>query len=433
MTTFDFARLFRALLSARAPLDGAAIERMGLLAVKIAQMYAVRPDLVGVEKCSLLSRLLQRTEPLAHPDFDRRWRELSPAAFEAALHTRHSVPLASASLGQVHRATLHDGREVVVKLSRREARGEFLADVSRARRWLRLALTVYPRLEQLADPLGTLEAVERQTLTEMNFLAEPAGAARLTSLASERGESLPHLQRLRFPAFFPEFSHDRFLVSEFIDGETLADWLGRGALPYAALLELFRIQGYFLFVRGEFHGDLHPGNVIWRDGHFWFLDNANIETIPPAFARGLFGMLMQLGEGQVHGAAEQLIQLSTTPLAAKRRQSFQSGFAALYRDFADRTVSEVSLTRQMMETVKAAVRHGLTFPRGAFPLIKSLMYLDGMVLRCNPRAKLLRDVARFADDFSGAPARLRGIPASAVHQSTHLRPCAGVADHLVRA
>lgn len=402
MTTLDFVRLFRALLSARAPLDIAAIERMGLLAVKIAQMYAVRPDLVGVEKCSQLSRLLQRTEPLAHREFERRWRDLAPAAFEAALRVRNPVPLASASLGQVHRATLRDGRDVVVKISRREARDEFLADVRRARRLLRFAVTVYPRLEQLADPIGTLEAVERQTLTEMNFLAEPAGAARLASLASERSETLPHLQRLHFPKFFPEFSHDRFLVSELIEGETLADWLERGALPYDALLELFRIHGYFLFVRGEFHGDLHPGNVIWRDGHFWFLDNANIETVPPAFARALFDMMVALGEGDLRRAAQRLLDVSTAPLTAKQHTAFQSDFTALYRDFVGRSVSEVSLTRQMMETVKAAVRCGLTFPRGAFPLIKSLMYLDGMVLRCHPRAVLLRDVARFADDFAGA-------------------------------
>jgi len=403
MTTLDFARLFRALLSASAPLDTAAIDRMGLLAVKIAQMYAVRPDLVGVEKCSQLSRLLQRTEPLAHSDFDRRWRELSPAAFESALQVRNHVALASASLGQVHRATLRDGRQVVVKISRRDAQDEFLADVRRARRLLQFAVTVYSRLEQLADPIGTLEAVERQTLKEMNFLAEPAGSARLAGLAAERSDSLPHLQHLKFPTFFPEFSHDRFLVSEFIEGQTLAEWLERDALPYEALLELFRIHGYFIFVRGEFHGDLHPGNVIWRDEQFSFLDNANIETVPTAFARALFDMMVALGEGDLRRGARQLLKVSTTPLTAKQQAAFFSDFTALYRDFAGRAVSEASLTRQMMETVKAAVRCGLTFPRGAFPLIKSLMYLDGMVLRCNPRAVLLRDVARFADDFSGAP------------------------------
>ncbi len=261
---------------------------------------------------------------------------------------------------------------------------------------------MYPRLERLADPLGTLAAVERQTLTEMDFLAEPRGAARLALLASDQAHSLPHLRQLHFPEFLTGYSNDGFLVSEFIQGRTLAEWLNAGELPYGALLDLFRIHGYFLFVRGEFHGDLHPGNVIWRDGEFWFLDNANIEIVPPAFARGIFAMLLHLGEGDLAGAAGEVTALSTTPLTARRSRNFQSGFIDLYRDFAGRSVSEVSLTRQMMQTVKLAVRHGVTFPSGAFPLIKSLMYLDGMVLQCNPRAVLLRDVARFAADFQAA-------------------------------
>ena len=66
-------------------------------------------------------------------------------------------------------------------------------------------------------------------------------------------------------------------------------------------------------------------------------------------------------------------------------------------------ILNVSLTLQMMRTVKLAVHSGVTFPRGAFPFIKSLMYLDGMVLRAAPGARLLRDVARFAEDFP-APA-----------------------------
>ena len=412
MNTFDFIRLFRAVLSPRAVLDTQVIERMGLLAVKIAQMYAVRPDLVGIEKSLQLSRLLQRAAPLEPEEFDQRWAELAPGALRADLAELNREPLAAASLGQAHRARLRDGRELVVKILKRDIRDKFVRDVEQLRRWLRLGLLVYPRLERLADPLGTLETVAHQTLTEMNFLAEQAGASRLATLASQESWRLEHLQRLNFPKHFAEYSHERLLVSEFVPGRTLAEWLEQGGLPYEVLLELFRIHGYFLFVRGEFHGDLHPGNVIWRDGHFWFLDNANIETIPPAFARGLFDMLVLLGEGDTTRAAQRLADLSITPLPAARFRRFQSDFVALYDGFAQKPIREVSLTQQMMKTVKLAVTSGINFPRGAFPLVKSLMYLDGMVLRAAPQATLLRDVGQFADDF-GPPTTLEATCQSA--------------------
>ncbi len=399
MTALDFVRLFRSILSSRVEVDPAAIERMGLLAVKIAQMYAVRSDLLGEEKCLALSRLLQQTAPLTPEQFDRRWNELAPPALTEALGKPDPVPMAAASLGQVHRGTLRDGNTVVVKLSKRDARDAFLRDVAQFRRMLKFALFFYPKLERLADPIDALETVERQTLREMDFTCEISGAQRLSSLAAERAGELPHLRKLKFPEYFREFSHDRLLVSSFIEGRTLNDWLDAGELPYEALLDLFRIHGYFLFIRGEFHGDLHPGNVIWRDGVFWFLDNANIETVPPEFGRGIFRMLVLLGQGDLKRAADELAALSLHPLPSSKLAEFHSDFAKLYQDFAGKTVSETSLTNQMMATVKMAVHSGITFPRGAFPFIKSLMYLDGMVLRAAPDAKLLQDVARFADDF----------------------------------
>jgi predicted unusual protein kinase regulating ubiquinone biosynthesis (AarF/ABC1/UbiB family) len=76
------------------------------------------------------------------------------------------------------------------------------------------------------------------------------------------------------------------------------------------------------------------------------------------------------------------------------------GFERIYSGFAGKSVGEVSMTRQMMESFKLAVSAGFAFPQGAFPIIKSLMHLDGMAIRCNPQARLLEDVARYANDFT---------------------------------
>lgn len=399
MSPLDFIRLFRSILSAGVAVDVAEIERMGLLAVKIAQMYSVRADLLGEAKCLELSRLLQTTRPLAEDEFARRWDELAPTRLRDDIESFDSKPLAAASLGQIHRARLRDGREIVVKLAKRDVRAAFLEDVKRFRRMLRLALFFYPKLERLADPVDALDTVERQTLREMDFRCEIQGAARLAGLAAERVDGLPHLRKLRFPEYLPDLGHDRLLVSGFIEGRTLKDWLDAGELPYEALLDLFRIHGYFLFVRGEFHGDLHPGNIIWERGNFWFLDNANIETVPPEFGRGLFRMMVLLGRGENGDAADILADLSTRPLSATARDAFREAFCGHYRDFAKKTAAEASLTHQMMETVKMAVHAGIVFPRGAFPLIKSLMYLDGMALACAPEKPLLKDVLKFAGDF----------------------------------
>ena len=65
-------------------------------------------------------------------------------------------------------------------------------------------------------------------------------------------------------------------------------------------------------------------------------------------------------------------------------------------------MSQVSLTKKMMQTIRLGVLSGMSFDEGMFDIIKSLMYLDGMVIRANPDAVLLRDMRRFIDDFKAA-------------------------------
>ncbi|NNM30316.1 MAG: hypothetical protein HKO57_12415, partial [Akkermansiaceae bacterium] len=80
-------------------------------------------------------------------------------------------------------------------------------------------------------------------------------------------------------------------------------------------------------------------------------------------------------------------------------EAFVRSFENLYAGFHGRSVGEVSLTVQMMASVKLAVHAGLEFPQGAFPVIKSLMYLDGMALKCAPGKNLLHDVLAFGKDL----------------------------------
>ena len=91
--------------------------------------------------------------------------------------------------------------------------------------------------------------------------------------------------------------------------------------------------------------------------------------------------------------------MSERELAGPAFDTFQARFLELYSGFAGATVAQVSLTRQMMQTIKLGVHSGMTFEKGIFAIIRSLMYLDGMVLRCKPDAVLLRDMRRYISEF----------------------------------
>ncbi len=400
MRALRFIQLFRMIFGPVEKLDPRKIESMGLLAVKIAQMYAIRADLLGPEKTAKLNGFYEEASPMAPGGFLATAKREAPARFWQDLDHLEDTPLAVASLGQVHRGRLKDGTEIVVKVLRQDHAAEFQRDVAAVRLLAKTSLFFYPPLQRLADPLGTLETIRRTTVTEMNLLAEADGTDEMKRLRDEGAATLPHLKQLAFPHIYREYSNERFLVSEFVAAPTLRKLFKARAFSYEDLLLLFRIHGYYLFFQGKFHGDFHPGNVFYDGSTFWFIDNANVETVPQQFSRGLLRFMVALGEKRYDDAARAIESLGVKPL--QKPSDFRNAFAQLYANFGNKPVGEESLTVQMMQTIRMAVEKGLQFPEGAFPIIKSLMYLDGMAISCAPEKFLLEDVAKYAADFESA-------------------------------
>ena len=91
--------------------------------------------------------------------------------------------------------------------------------------------------------------------------------------------------------------------------------------------------------------------------------------------------------------------MSENEIQGDQYRDFEKKFMYLYKDFKGKTVSEVSLTKQMMLTIKLGVNSSMIFEKGIFSIIRSLMYLDGMVLKCNPNAILMNDMRKFTDEY----------------------------------
>ena len=399
MRMLTFFRFMRQIMRKK-PADLEWIQNQGLMAVKLAQIFALRPDLLGEEKCKQLQQLYQHAASIPPEDWEETLKSKAIPNFFDYFQYIDSNPLAAASVGQVHRATLNNGDEVVIKFVKQANSEKFRTEVERMRSWLRVFLVMSPRLRKVGNPMALLNHVADYTTRELDLRNEISGAAELAKIQEDIKEEFP-TPKLRFPKYYPELSNENVLVSEFIKGKSLEEGIENKSLDWSTLLELFRIHGAYLFGIGTFHGDLHPGNcIIDEEGRFVFIDNGAICHAPSFVNRSLFNFFEHLSRQEMHEAFMSLLDMTAKKPSGKRMQKYLNRMNEIYADFEKKPVGEQSLTRIMMQTVRAAVElANAEFGEEAFPIIRALMYLDGLVIRTHPEVLLIKSMGPYLDEF----------------------------------
>lgn len=394
-----FYRFFRQ-LKGKKPVDIDAIQSMGLLAVKLGQIFALRPDLIEPDRCIELQQLYSRASTIPEEDSQKLLHRFAPDGFMDHFKNIEMKPFAAASIGQIHRAELKDGSKVVVKIIKSDFEASFKRDVQRMKRWIRMGLFFRPKLRKVGNPIGLLAHIEDYTLRELNLLNEIDGRNQLIAHA-EAIEAHFEMPKLKFPKMWEALSNEHILVMEEITHPTLEDHLEAGTFTWPDMLELFRIHGAFMFGLGTFHGDLHPGNAMMDDqGNFLFIDTGAICNAPEHVRNALFGFFYFLAKGELKNAFDAMLTMAAVRPTGKTLDTYYASMNELYDGFVGTSVSEVSLTEQMMKTVRAAVLAGCAFGEEAFPIIRSLMYMDGMVLKGHPSVDLISSMGPYLDEFS---------------------------------
>ncbi len=382
------------------PADLDWIQRQGLLAVKLTQIFALRPDVLSIEKCRQLQTMYRNAAIIPSEDVVSILKAKAPEQFHESVAWFDERPFAAASVGQVHRARLNSGEEVVVKVVKANHKESFQRDVERLMRLMKVAITFSPKLRKVGNPLALLRHVEDYTTRELDLRNEIKGGSELEKIRDGLAGRFP-MPRLRFPKYFPEISNEHVLVSEFIQGKTLEECIDENKIPWNYLIELFRIHGAYMFGVGTFHGDLHPGNCIVDENEdFVFIDNGAICESPRRVSLSLFRFFEGLSKQDLEGAFEALIGLAGERPSEERVSRFKEQMSDIYLGFGERSVGEQSLTNLMMRTVRAAVEEaGADFGEEGFPIIRSLMYMDGLVIRTHPEVKLIAEMGPSLAEF----------------------------------
>lgn len=347
------------------------LERLGPTYIKLGQLLSTRIDLLPPAYIDALARLQDEVEPFPFEDIEQIVSSELGVRLSKAFSEFEREPIAAASLSQVHRASLRDGRVVAVKVQRPGIRSiirddldalgelaEFLDEhVASAHRY------------RLAD---VLEEFRRSLIRELDFRNE---ARNLVTL----GRNMAEFDALVVPQPVEDYTTSRVLTMEMIRGRkvTRLSPLALMDLDRERLAEqLFRAYLKQILVDGFFHSDPHPGNVlITEDGDLALLDLGQTGTLSPDVRESLVRLLLAVAEGQSSDAASILLEVSDPDADADRR-SFRDAVNDLVMMSEGRSAGEIAFGAVVLGLVRVAAENGIRPMSELTMLGKTLLNLD---------------------------------------------------------
>jgi predicted unusual protein kinase regulating ubiquinone biosynthesis (AarF/ABC1/UbiB family) len=347
------------------------LEAMGPTYVKLGQVLAGRPDLLPDNYRKALERLQDKVKPFAFAEVEATVMAELGVRISKAFSRFDPEPLAAASLGQVHRAALRDGRAVVVKVQRPHIREQMAED--------------FEVLEQIAGFLDGHTAVGRrhrflviveefrQTIQqELNYDRE---AHNLVAL----GHNLRDFKLIQVPQPVPDYCTRSVLTMEEVRGRkiTALDGLAQLDLKGAPLAEeLFKAYLQQVLVDGLFHADPHPGNVfVTDDGRIALIDLGMVGHTAPAMQENLLKILLAISEGNGEAAAEIAIRMSEK-LEEFKAPEFRRRITHLVSLHRDQGLEQLNVGRALLEVSGIAQENGLIMPGELMLLGKTMLQLD---------------------------------------------------------
>ena len=325
-----------------------AFERLGGAWVKLGQMLALRYDILPVPYCDELFRLLNQVAPFSYDEVREIIRRELGAEPEVAFATFEHQSFAAASIGQVHRASLHNGDVVAVKVQRPHIRETLKADID-----LMYSVTWlldWTRLFGGTKSRDVIDEFARWTADEVDYLVEARQAVLLREHA--KGDRYERIARV-----YRDYTTSRVLTTELIEGIPLVEIMVAkrdGDLEYLERLEksghdLDRIVRHLdwnmlnqVFVFGYFHADLHPANMFVLDGDaIGYVDFGIVGQLPNRVRESLTRYSWLLFRGEVEPAVRELMRWlapgPATDAELAQWQLIRVHQAFLYDAIADRS------------------------------------------------------------------------------------------------
>lgn len=361
-----------------------AFEELGPTFVKLGQLLSTRPDVVPESVIKELTRLQDNVTPLS---FDAARsaveRELGKSLLEAYA-TFEEKPLAAASIGQVHRATLHTGEKVVVKVQRPEIEGIIETDIALLA-FIAGLLEKYIPESRTFRPAVIVDEFFKSLVYELDFVVEANNMSRIAA-------NLASMPDIVIPRVYKSHSTGKVMTQEFLEGIPVNNLkaIEAAGVDRRRIVEI-GARAFFkmVIIDGLFHGDLHGGNLFVLPGNkLGMIDFGIVGRLSQKSCEQLAGMLLSL----ITEDYEELCYIYADVNVSGKYvdlEAFQREVQNMIAPYVGLSISELNAGKILIESTRIAAKHEIQIPGEWMLVFKAIITMDGMGRTMYPGFDLL--------------------------------------------
>ena len=364
------------------------LEQLGPTYIKLGQILSTRPDLLPPAYIIELSKLLDSASPVPADDIIQLIQQELGGPLDRWFAHFQREPIASASIGQVHRAVLHDGTAVVVKAQRPGVERTVQAD-------LNLILAQGHFLEARSAALrryGLVDIVEEFSHAlrdELDYTYEARNAERLRQMVGSEGVLIPQV--------YWDLTTRRVIVLSELQGIQLNEIDRLRAHGYdlnSIAARIVKVYLQLVFQYGIFHADPHPANILVCDRQIGLVDFGVVGYLTPRMREDLGGLLMAL----VQQDADDLVHIITRMGAVSggvEQSAMRRDVQRLIVRYYAESVESLPIAQFLSDIMSLSFRHHVRLPSDLALLARTVVVLEGVALGLDPSYVLTDNLKPF--------------------------------------
>ncbi|MBW8875080.1 MAG: AarF/ABC1/UbiB kinase family protein [Acidobacteria bacterium] len=370
------------------------LEELGPTFIKLGQLLSTRSDLLPAPYLDALSRLQDKVEPFSFAEVEEIVSSELGVRLSKAFEEFESQPLAAASLGQVHRARMRDGRQVAVKVQRPGIQKVILEDLE-AFEQIAGVVDRHTDVGRRFAFQDILDEFRKTLLRELDYRRE---AQNLILLAT----NLKEYHRLVIPRPIDDYTTSRVLTMEYVKGTKITDLspLARIDIDGRVLAEdLCRAYLDQILVDGFFHADPHPGNLlVTDDGRLALLDLGMVARLEPVMQERLLKLLLAVTEGRGNEVAQLTVQIGTT-LEDYDEDRYRRQVADLVGSYQNVQGSQIQAGKTLIHLARLSAKNGVRPAPELTMMGRALLQLDEAARTLDPEFDPNQTVRQYSNSL----------------------------------